>query len=412
MAATAVSDRSAGGRGLRCLHAITGLAIGGAEWMLYRVLAAGDHERFAPTVVSLMTPGALAPRIAGLGVPIASLHMRRGPPLTWPVLRLRRLVRALQPDLLQGWMYHGNLAATAAWRCLESRPPLVWTIHHSAADLSNEKLSTRLSVQVSARLSRLTAAIAYCSSASARQHHALGFAPERTVVIPNGFDCAQTRPDPAARPRLCAELGIDPARTLVGMVARGHPMKDHRNLVRAVALLVERQVDVHLVMVGRGVGDPNGEIARAVAAAGIGQRTTLLGERADINPLTAGLDILALSSAWGEAFPLIVGDAMASGVPCVVTDVGDCVWIVGDTGEAVPPRDSAALAAAIGRLVALGPAGRHRLGRAARARIEENFSLAGVVRQYEALHQRLTEEHARAARGRRAFRSAPATSDR
>ena len=91
---------------------------------------------------------------------------------------------------------------------------------------------------------------------------------------------------------------------------------------------------------------------------------------------------------------------MASGVPCVVTDVGDCAWIVGDTGEVVPPRDSAAMAAAIARLVALGAAGRRRLGSAARARIEENFSLANVARQYEALHQRLVEQHAGAhARG-------------
>ena len=187
-------------------------------------------------------------------------------------------------------------------------------------------------MRLSARLSPLTAAIAYCSSESARQHHALGFDPERTVVIPNGFDCAATRPDPAARPRLCAELGIDPARTLIGMLTRAHPMKDHGNLIRAVARLLADGARVHLILAGRGVDDPGGRIARAVAAAGIGRHTSLLGEREDISPVTAGLDVLVSSSAWGEAFPLIVGDAMASGVPCVVTDVGDCAWIVGDTG--------------------------------------------------------------------------------
>jgi glycosyltransferase involved in cell wall biosynthesis len=401
----AIISSGAGRRGLRCLHAITGLGIGGAEWMLYRVLAEGDPARFAPTVMSLMTPGALAPRIARLDVPIATLGMREGLPLSLPVLRLRRLARALQPDLVQGWMYHGNLAATAAWWCLEQRRPLVWTVHHSAADITNEKLSTRLSVRLSARLSPLTAAIAYCSSESARQHHALGFDPERTVVIPNGFDCAATRPDPAARPRLCAELGIDPARTLIGMLTRAHPMKDHGNLIRAVALLLADGARVHLILAGRGVDDPGGTIARAVAAAGIGRDTSLLGEREDISPVTAGLDILASSSAWGEAFPLIVGDAMASGVPCVVTDVGDCAWIVGDTGLVVPPRDSAAMAAALARLVALGPEARRPRGRAARARIEDKFSLASVARQYEALHQRLVEQCARAPLARPSLRS-------
>jgi len=382
------------GRGaLRVLHTITGLSIGGAEWMLYRLLTEGDRRCFAPTVMSLLSPGAIARRIEALGVPVVSLGMQERRRQRLPLLRLGRIPRALRPDLMQGWMYHGNLAATVGWGFLEQPCPLVWSIHHSAADLRNEKLSTRLAVRISARLSHLTAAIVYCSGESARQHEKLGFAAARTVAIPNGFDCSASKPDPAAKARLCADLGLDRTRTLIGLLTRAHPMKDHRNMIRAMAALVARSVDAQLLLVGRGVDDPAGSIARAVDQAGLGGRVVLLGEREDIRPVVAGLDILASSSAWGEAFPLIVGDAMASGVPCVVTDVGDCAWIVGGTGAVVPPRDSEALAAALARLVALSPEERRRLGAAARARIRDKFSLADVARQYEELYRRLAEQH-------------------
>jgi glycosyltransferase involved in cell wall biosynthesis len=393
MSAVPPSSYGAGAGALHVLHTITGLSIGGAEWMLYRLLAAGDRDRFAPTVMSLLSPGAIARRIEGMNVPIVSLGMQERLPSRLPLIRLARVPRALRPDLLQGWMYHGNLAATFGWWFLDQRCPLVWSIHHSAADIANEKLSTRIAMRINQRLSHLAAAIVYCSSESARQHERLGFDPERTVVIPNGFDCAFSKPDRHARTRLCADLGIDPRRTLIGMLTRVHPMKDHRNLIRAMALLVDRSVDVQLILAGRGIDDPWGRIARAVERAGLGKRVVRLGEREDIRPIVAGLDLLVSPSAWGEAFPLIVGDAMASGVPCVVTDVGDCAWIVGDTGVVVPPRDTTALAAAIERLVALGPEVRHRLGTAARARIRENFSLTSVARQYEELYRRLAAQH-------------------
>jgi glycosyltransferase involved in cell wall biosynthesis len=378
---------------LKILHAITGLSIGGAEWMLYRLLVGGDRQRFAPVVVSLLRPGAIARRIEALEVPIVSLGLQQGLPRRLPVFRLGRTARSLRPDLVQGWMYHGNLAATLGWWFLEDRCPMVWSIHHSAADIGNEKLFTRLAVRISARLSHLPAAIVYCSVESARQHEQLGFLADRTVVIPNGFDCSASKPDPDARARLCLELGIDPQRTLIGVLTRAHPMKDHGNMVRAMAKLVARGVDAQLILAGRGVEDPDGPIAQAVEEAAVGNRIRLLGERPDIRPVVAGLDILVSCSAWGEAFPLIVGDAMASGVPCVVTDVGDCAWIVGDTGVVVPPRDSEALAAALARLVAAGPAARRRQGSAARERIQEKFSLANVAGQYEALYRQLAERH-------------------
>jgi glycosyltransferase involved in cell wall biosynthesis len=113
--------------------------------------------------------------------------------------------------------------------------------------------------------------------------------------------------------------------------------------------------------------------------------------------VTAALDISVLSSTV-EGFPNVVGEAMSCGVPCVVTDVGDCAWIVGDTGRTVPARDSQSLANAMAELIALGPDGRRGLGERARQRIAKDFALDAVVRQYQDVYEEVCVEskHVRA----------------
>jgi glycosyltransferase involved in cell wall biosynthesis len=387
----------------KVLHAITGLEIGGAENMLLRLLEAGTREKFAPAVLSLMDPEAalqrsLAPQVGALRVPISTLKMPRRHPTVAHVWRLCRAMRAADPDLIQGWMYHGNLAASVGGWSLPQRPPVLWNVRHSVHDLMLEKPLTRAIIRLSARISGLPRAIIYNSRVSAAQHEALGFEARRTVVIPNGFDTTRLRPQADARARLCASLGIDPTRTVIGMIARHHPMKDHGNLVRAAALLQERDRDVHLVLIGSGLDAGNRDLNALIGGLGLGSRTSLLGERSDVPALVAGLDLMALSSAWGEAFPNVLGEAMASGVPCVATDVGDCAWVLGPHGTIVPPRDSEALARALGRLIDLGGEARRQLGLGGRARIVQHFSIHEVVRQYESLHLQVSAAHARGRR--------------
>jgi glycosyltransferase involved in cell wall biosynthesis len=384
---------------IKVLHAITTLEIGGAESMLLRLLQAGARDKFEPSVLSLMDPSrakvaTLASQVAALRVTIATLGLPQGRPHPAGLWRLCRIVRTAAPDLLQGWMYHGNLAATIGGWCLPQRSPVLWNIRHSIHDLALEKPLSRLIIRLSARLSHLPQAIIYNSRVSAAQHARLGFDASRAVVIPNGFDGALFKPRPEAKARLRKDLGIDPARAVIGMVARDHPMKDPGNLVRAVALLAARGHAVHLVIVGSGLDQANRELSTLVRECGLGAEVSLLGERTDVPALVAGFDVAALSSAWGEGFPNVLGEAMASGVPCVATDVGDCSWVIGPHGVIVPPRHSEALAIALARLLDLGPDARHQLGLAGRARILQHFSLQEIVGQYEALHLRVSASHA------------------
>jgi glycosyltransferase involved in cell wall biosynthesis len=177
-------------------------------------------------------------------------------------------------------------------------------------------------------------------------------------------------------------MGVAQDAILVGLVARYHPMKDHAGFLRAAAQVLATEPSVRFALIGRGT-QAQPELLRLISELGIQDRILLLGERTDTPRLTAALDIACSASAWGEACSLAIGEAMASGIPCVVTEVGDNALLVGDTGVSVPPRQPEALAQAIRQLISSGPARRQQLGQSARRRIQDHFSLASVVSRYE-----------------------------
>jgi glycosyltransferase involved in cell wall biosynthesis len=200
------------------------------------------------------------------------------------------------------------------------------------------------------------------------------------------------RPDPEARSSVREELGVSATTRLIGLVARFDPQKDHEGFLLAARLLRTRCPDVNFVLAGGGVDQRNRQLARVVADAGLSDVVHLLGPRTDIPRLMSALDIASLSSRWGEAFPNVVAEAMACGVPCVVTDIGDSAEIVGDTGVVVPPCDPEALARGWEQLLGLPAEQRHALAQQARARIAARYDLTQVARRYEAFYSELCDE--------------------
>ncbi len=373
---------------IRVCHIISGLGTGGAEMMLNNLAGRMDRTRFEPSVVSLVDRGTLGGRIEQAGVQVRVLGMKRGIPSPSGLFALRKILRELRPDLIQGWMYHGNLAATLGAALLGGNVPVVWGIHHSLYDIAKERPLTRAVIRLCARLSHRPAATVYVSRLSATQHADFGFRAEGSLVIPNGFDCERFRPDPERGARLRRELGIAADRVLIGLIARYHPMKDHGNFLRAAARLAASRPEAQFLLTGTGVDSDNAELRGMAESLGLSGRIGLLGERGDVADLMTALDILCVSSSHGEAFPMVVGESMASGVPCAVTDVGDAAWMVGDTGRVAPTRDAEALAAALAELVDLGAEGRRALGIDARQRIRDEFSLERSVAAYQSVYER------------------------
>lgn len=361
--------------------------------MLLKLLSELDRSRLAPHVVSLTGSGEIGQRIAAIGVPVLDLDLRHRPVRDF--VRLVRHVSRLQPDLVQTWMYHADLLGGLAARCAGIRA-IAWGIRNTTLDRDKTKLSTRLVVRLNALLSRwLPTGILSCAEAARNVHVALGYAADKMAVIPNGFDLSRFRPDNAARTSVRNELCLLADTPLVGIVGRFDPQKNHAGFLEAAGLLRRSRPDVHFLLAGNGLDAHNNELAAVARRAGVFDAVHWLGRRDDMPRLMASLDVLASSSSFGEAFPNVLGEAMACGVPCAVTDVGDSAAIVADTGRVVPSGDMPALAAAIGDLLSLEATQRVSLGRRARMRVEENFEIGHVVRCYEDYYGRLARNAAR-----------------
>ena len=370
-------------------HVIPSLEIGGAETMLVNLLAGMDRTRWNSTVVSLQDRGTLRDRIEALGVNTASVGMRGSLPSPGSAWRLRREVRALKPRLIQGWMYHGNLAALAGRALSAARPPVVWNIRSDVFAFATEKVLTAGVVRLCGLLSSGADRIIYNSRSSARGHADLGFATNGAVVIPNGFDTRTFAPSPALRAAFRSRLGVSDEVVLIGRIGRYHPVKDFPCFLEAAAMLARRRNQVRFVLAGPGVDSRNVDLVGLVDRTGLRDRVHLLGQVRFPQELIAALDILCSSSAYGESFPRVLGEAMACEVPCVTTDLGDSAWVVGNSGRVVRPRDPAALAAGCDALIKAGRDGRSRLGAEGRKRVVQEFAIDRVVSQYENLYQDL-----------------------
>jgi len=371
------------GPATKVAHLITGLETGGAERLLARLVARTDRARFESIVISMTGPGTIGPLIEASGVRVHTLGMRRGIADPRAVLRLRRILADYRPAVLQTWMYHADLLGLLA-RGLGWAPHLVWCV------VCTESVGTSVVRRLLGWGSARPDAVVSVSRAGQRLHEALGYRPRRWAYIPTGFDTERLVPDPALRRRQRAALGLGDAVVAIAIPARYHPMKDHATFLAAAGRLAPRLREARFVLIGKGSEPGNRELCEQIERHALGERVVLLGERGDIDALYGTFDIVTLSSAYGEGFPLVLGEAMSCGVPCVATDVGDCGAVIGDPAAVVPPRDPAALADAWERLARLPAAARAAQGAAARARIVEHFRLDSVVARYEALYDEIT----------------------
>jgi len=365
------------------VHLITGLEVGGAEQMLTRLTTGIARDRFTSVVVSMTNAGKMGPILAGAGIEVETLGIRRGLVDPRGLTRLLRILRTRRPQVLQTWLYHADLLGLFA-RWLGCAPCLVWNVRCSESVGSG---AVRLVLR---QFSSMPDAVVVNSLAGQRFHQNLGYRPRRWERIPNGFDTRELRPDDRTRARLRAELGISEDVVTIGLPARYHPMKDHANFLAAAAELAQRRRDVLFLLVGTGVEPSNRELVDAIGARNLTHRVRLLGERGDMGAIYPAFDIVTLSSAYGEGWPNVIGEAMSCGVPCVATDSGDTAEILGRTGLLVPVRDPTALAAAWDQLAALGSEGRRLLGVEARERIVRDYDLATIIGRYEALYDEIS----------------------
>lgn len=365
------------------MHVITGLSDGGAEAALYNLCRTDTLDRHH--VVSLTNRGKYAALLEKIGVQVTHLDMPRSRPTLAGILTLIRTIRSSKPDAVQTWMYHSDLVGGVATR-FAGYSNLSWGIHHSDLAGAGTSRTTVMVAKICSLLSRsVPRNIVCCAVKSAEIHRNFGYDPRRIHIIPNGYDLSTYRPDPASRLRTRTNLSIDLGASVIGFVARYDPLKDHETLLKALSILLKRGAAPTCLLVGTGMDDRNDELVSLIATLGLAEKVRLLGRRSDVPDIMNVLDLHVMSSV-SEAFPNVLAEAMASGTPCVSTDVGDAADILGDTGWIVPIRDPAKLAEAIEKAIkeSLQPAWPERQVRA-RERIEANFSIDRMVNRYRTL---------------------------
>ena len=298
---------------MKILDFITYLSTGGAEMMLYRLLSRTDRTAFQSEVISLTDIGPVGKKIQDLGIPVLALGMGRHKPNPFYLLKLVWWMRKIKPDMIQTWMYHADLIGGLAAK-LAGGIPVTWNIRHGSFDGQWIKTSTIRTAKICALLSKwLPSKIVCCAEASRKVHVQLGYAAEKMVFIPNGFDLETYHPSPVSRQNIRRILGIDETAIVIGLVGRFHAQKDHHSFIAAARLLLAERPNVRFVLCGEGIHPKNPRLTHWIEEASIEHSVYLLGHRDDIPELTSAFDIASSSSSFGEGFPTVIGEAMASG---------------------------------------------------------------------------------------------------
>lgn len=374
---------------------------GGAQRQLVTLARNLDSRCFQVTVVAFRAGGPLLRELEEASVKTVILG-KRG---RWDVLpffyRLITQLRSLHPDVLHGYKEAPNTL------CILMKPflpatKMVWGIRVSSMEMDRGR-EVRVLSRVERSLSRFPDLIVANSKAGLDHILENGYPGERAIAISNGINTERFRPDDKARREVRAEWGVLETELMIGMVARLAPKKDYPTFLRAAALAARGREHLRFACIGRVKEGYLRELQVLASRLGIGDRVIWAGPRDDTERVYNALDILTLSSAYGEGFPNVVGEAMASEVPCLVTDVGDSALVVGQTGVVVPPGDPQALADGMKGLISEGPVALKHRGRAARARIQEEFSIETLVRT--------TEGHLLALAGRQSHRVDPSPPD-
>jgi glycosyltransferase involved in cell wall biosynthesis len=378
-----------GARKLSSLHVITTMDVGGAETMLYKLALAWKDAGHDVAIISLGRHGRLGQLLAEQGVRVIPLELKS----MSGMLRLAKLADQIdfEPDVIQGWMYHGNIFCGVVRRSISAPAPIVWNIRQSLHTYSAHKLSTRLVVRYGRYFQSMAEKIIYNSHIARKHHEEMGYVHGKGLVIPNGFPVERFQMSTAQREAMRDRTGLDSNAFVVGIAGRNHPDKGYPDFFHAARIVLSRIENAEFVVAGRGFSHEDKEFTNIIPDV-YRSRFHFLGELEDTAPFFTMLDVY-VSSSRAEAFSNSIGEAMCTGLPCVVTDVGDSRRVVEGVGKVVQPRKPEDLAAGVVAFYENRDL-RRQSGALSRQRIIEDYSLDRIVADYSELYGTLTRKKA------------------
>lgn len=352
----------------KVLHVITNFAeVGGAEMMLSKLVL--NQSNVEHIIISLMEVSEIYRDCMNQCSEAKAMHWNLFNTAK-VVYELRGLIKKYSPDVIQGWMYHANVLTTLSLTGINNRPKFFWGIHHSLNSIKEESKSTKIALITSKLLSKIPEGIIYCAHSSKHQHEDFGFSSRKGLVIPNGVEI-----DEFSFTDQISEDSI-----VVGFAGRYRPAKGYQYLFETISLL--KNFPIIFKIAGNGAKLQNSEIAKFFDSYQLDEnKVQLLGEVKDMPAFYQSIDLFLMTSIT-EGFPNVLVEAMASGIPCITTDVGDAKYIVDETGYVVPPKNSDELQKAVRKYLNLSKEEKLKRKVNSRKRVLEKFQINAVARKY------------------------------
>ena len=371
------------------VHIISGLGTGGAERSLYNIANSDLSQIYDFIFISLKGGGLYERKIIDLGHDLKILNLNKLN-FFYKLIKLAFQLRKVRPEIIQGWMYHGNLVAAIMKLFTSQNTKLLFNVRHSLSSIKLEKPSTRLVIYLNKYLSRIANKVIFNSNSALAQHTKYGFSKMNSKFIGNGF-VDSYKANQAKRSLIRNNLNFKKNEIVIGHVARLHPMKGHEIFIKSVINLINKNLNIKILMIGKGVNFSNIKFNSLIPHQ-YKQHFILLGEIENTQDYMEAMDIFCLSSLWGEGFPNVLGEAMLVELPCISTNIGDSAEVIGECGLIVDqPITEEKITNNLEQLVSLSKAELEQIGKKGRERIISNFTITKTLDQYQIIYKEVLE---------------------
>lgn len=365
--------------------------MGGAEMMLLKLISDNKNGDVEYKIISLFDYGKLQKKFNDLGINVYNLNLNYNY-FNFIILlfRLNSYFKKYKPDIIQGWMYHGNFLATFCKLLFIRKSILIFNIRQSLYNLKFEKIITRFIIRINSFFSNLNLInkIIYNSNISKKQHHSIGFNINKSIVIGNGFDIEKFNINLNYRDNYRYKNKIND-HFIIGNISRYHPMKGHDILIKSISIILNKHKNIHLYLYGKDVNIYNKKLTKQINDLNLNFNVHLMGSVDEVEKIIPAFDLSVISSKWGEGFSNFLGESMACGVPCISTNIGDSAYIIENNNFIVAANDADNLANAIFKYIQLNANEKKNISINLRTKIEENYSALKISKKYYNLYNNL-----------------------
>lgn len=364
-------------------HIIIGLNVGGAELMLKRLIIHSTQQssEFEHSVVSLTDLGVIGPQLQQKGVNVYQLGMGSIQSVPKTFYKLQKLLKKIQPDVVQTWMYHADFLGGLAAKSIGVKN-IIWGIRTTDVSQGASKLTVYLS-KLCAKLSYIIPNTIICAAQVSKSYHiGIGYDKTKMIVIPNGFDLEALHATKEQGLAIRRQNDLSEKDMVIGSVGRFNPVKNQRLFVEMAAELVKDIPELKFMMVGRDNTAENKELMTWIKDYKLENNFRLLGQRSDIPQCLKAMDIFCLHSKT-EGFPNVLVEALFLNLPCLSTDAGDSKIILQDNGYVVPADDLFKLTSSMKQLIKQVLSCDNFMNLNSRGYIIKNFSIDSISKKYE-----------------------------